>query len=36
MAHVGGFVFGVVIALSVRNSRWWQRRTAPRASSYER
>jgi membrane associated rhomboid family serine protease len=29
MAHVGGFVFGVVVALLVRNTRWWMRRTIP-------
>ena len=35
MAHVGGFVFGVVGALFVRNTPWWSRRTAPRALRYE-
>ena len=26
MAHVGGFVFGALIALAVRNTDWWQDR----------
>jgi membrane associated rhomboid family serine protease len=26
MAHVGGFVFGVVVAFLLRNSDWWRRR----------
>ena len=35
MAHVGGFVFGVVVALFVRNTRWWLRRTLPPLTRYE-
>ena len=26
MAHVGGFLFGVVVAALVRNTDWWRRR----------
>ena len=26
MAHIGGFVFGVLVAAIVRNSNWWRRR----------
>jgi len=26
MAHIGGFVFGAIVALAVRNSDWWRRR----------
>jgi membrane associated rhomboid family serine protease len=29
MAHVGGFVFGAVVAALVRNSQWWRRRNQP-------
>lgn len=29
MAHVGGFAFGVTLALVVRNTAWWQQRSAP-------
>ena len=29
MAHVGGFVFGALFALAVRNTMWWKRRAAP-------
>jgi membrane associated rhomboid family serine protease len=29
MAHVGGFVFGVVVAALVRNTDWWRRRSRP-------
>ena len=29
MAHVGGFVFGVVVAALVRNTDWWRRRNRP-------
>jgi len=29
MAHVGGFVFGVVIAALVGRSEWWRRRNQP-------
>jgi rhomboid family protein len=29
MAHVGGFLFGVVVAALVRNTDWWQRRNQP-------
>ncbi len=31
MAHIGGFVFGVVVALFVRNTDWWHRRQVPPA-----
>jgi membrane associated rhomboid family serine protease len=29
MAHVGGFVFGVVVAALLRNTDWWRRRSRP-------
>ena len=29
MAHVGGFVFGVVVAGLLRNTDWWRRRARP-------
>jgi membrane associated rhomboid family serine protease len=29
MAHVGGFVFGALVALMVRDTQWWKRRAAP-------
>jgi membrane associated rhomboid family serine protease len=29
MAHVGGFLFGVVVAALVRNTEWWRRRNKP-------
>jgi membrane associated rhomboid family serine protease len=29
MAHVGGFIFGVLVAALVRKSGWWQRRNRP-------
>ena len=29
MAHVGGFLFGVVVAALVRNTNWWRRRSRP-------
>jgi membrane associated rhomboid family serine protease len=29
MAHVGGFVFGLLVAAAVRNTDWWKRRTVP-------
>jgi membrane associated rhomboid family serine protease len=29
MAHVGGFVFGAIVAALLRNSDWWRRRNRP-------
>jgi membrane associated rhomboid family serine protease len=29
MAHIGGFVFGAVVALLLRNTEWWRRRSGP-------
>ncbi len=29
VAHVGGFAFGALVALAVRNTAWWRRRTRP-------
>jgi membrane associated rhomboid family serine protease len=32
MAHVGGFVFGVGVAMLANNSRWWLRRSIPKGT----
>jgi membrane associated rhomboid family serine protease len=29
MAHIGGFVFGLVVAAALRNTDWWKRRSLP-------
>jgi membrane associated rhomboid family serine protease len=29
MAHIGGFVFGLVVAAALRNTDWWKQRTLP-------
>jgi membrane associated rhomboid family serine protease len=29
MAHIGGFVFGAIIALALRNTDWWRQRAQP-------
>jgi membrane associated rhomboid family serine protease len=29
MAHIGGFVFGMVVAWALRNTDWWKRRSLP-------
>jgi membrane associated rhomboid family serine protease len=29
MAHIGGFVFGAIVAFFIRNTEWWRRRARP-------
>jgi membrane associated rhomboid family serine protease len=29
MAHIGGFVFGLVVAAVLRKTDWWRRGPAP-------